>query len=1102
MLRSDFNSDKNFNQLMQQIIVGILNAEYSHEQIRELIRKANGSLVKGEPIDLRTMQIRNNDKSYSLNDYLSAIQKLPQGKLLLAAMKSWGEDNKVQLPDEVVSLIQSVIVKEGKKEVNEDEDFIIIEEKRHISAEEDVYADRNAYLDEDNNDLYELLQKELGPEQVIGDSKSAYAWKFKSGQDNLDNKDVINLFFLGTSTPPLFGIHNVDVAETGHIICQLALQKAKKGEPTLLVKGIATANMGGDFPLSALKNPNIQGVSNSNFESVQKTLTTVKGTGAEKRVSMAMEQYFIPNLFKMITEKPLQHRQELMINLAGHSRGGITTFIAADCINQFIEQMINGKEGVDYDVKTLSQMCGLSQSEIRTAIQNIKDNQQKIKMKLCALDPVEGARSMADWSSPFSGNTPKIKVPIAGLTNQITCSYESMPERLSEACVFFASDERRSGFRPTIPSFSDKTKVVFKRAHGKHGGMTGNFGNDGNAGQFKYKTFGTNKKLQQAMIGIFDETLLAMNEFLSTNKELPCFPRNTLRRIFRQPEYANTKGLLLDVLSNHVQIELLNEKELILNIEKMMHEFPAMNFMFYEALHQDAEAAIENHKKELLSLETEWRQDTNIGTTLDRDAWHQDRKVYVRGKKVKGSVKWHEFDLEEMVPTRLPEVIYHGVRAKGMLLPLNKHNEALLASFYQFKNKIEFLANTSSLSLEEKRAILFGQDFDTFLDLLDNAAEFPENKEGILAMITELMIDLDYQYQLVEPGIAFRFQKVSDKLGLEIESLETRCADIQLESIIKYLLSGGINKLSFEETKTLINHVKELHDRVQYREKVDLSRGRISFDKYDDIALGFSSEQFLIYQRFLAILEDRLELKAELDQYIDGIEAYIESKQTVTGQDTREIEELLGRLKEVREKLNTFSNNMEDDAHAQRTLRTHMQSSLRDYKEKKGFQGYVAKYVKQAPGSVLCIQAVEESILNRKALQEMKREENLHQREILQQDLDTYMETVKQYIESFKWGKPEGSAGELLLALQALKEKSSRKQPSEVAEKMKRVVENYINDNAHKLTPVNRGYLVSYATSYDSCAAKILQAKEELQKKRLEIVKAKLMSPEQSKHKM
>lgn len=1063
MLGVSTSSNPEFVEALTDVILSTLKGKKLNNQIAQEIENAGRLLEKGAIVDLSSFTVNYNGQNYSLGEILVLIQKQEENstsqELISNALETWKNQNLILMP-----LLP-------QRDSLDDFDETVLDTEKDTSLQD---TSSKEYIKRDNRHLYTVLSQEF-KSQAIGNEKSTYAWKFKSGQNNLNKANEINLFFLGTSTPPLFGIHDKDVCETGHVICQAALQKAQQGAPTLLVKGIATVDMDPSFPLDALNDTSIRGVfvDDSLKQYVRKQTTTVVGTGAETRLDVAMNQYFIPNLFKMLNERSLDNRDELIINIAGHSRGGITSFIAADCINEFIEVIANGKEGVDYSIADLAKNLEMDEEEVRRAVEDIKANQAKLKIKVCALDPVEGARSMEGLNVPFMGsNSPRINVPIKGLKKAVSCSYESMPERVTDAFVFLANDERRSGFRPTIPTFSGNTRVMYKREHGKHGGLTGNLGNDSGNGQFNYETFKDNPELQDAMLGIFDETLSTINEFFAKDNGLPPFPRNTIRRIFRQGEYSNTKALLLEALKNDgVVIGNHSEDELIEAIESRMLSNPTLNIVFYEMLKKDAQKALENQKKGLLSLEKEWRRDSNISALLDRDPWESERRVYIRGQKIRGTIKWHEFNLTELAPKGLPDSIYYGANQDGMPFPFNKENEALLVEFNRLKSKINFLANNRS-GLSKEDIIRSLQEDIANLKLMvnekANKMEQPLPHEFLMQvtqMCAELFIDLDHRHHLLSSDeVMTLFEGIMEKNLLEY--VPEYCILMQYSYIHAYIGKNDLTTLSPEEIEALAMHVEMLKERMMHYPQV---------------------EQFRNAHIYLDELIKRLELRAELDQYIELIGDYISSKSTMTGQDTIEIKALVEKLEELRLNINQ---------RVASESRAEMEVLLKDYKEKKGFQnisGQLRGYlVGSLPGSVVCINDIEKKIDEKKVTKAIR---DIHHHpefaRLVESDLDNYIKVIEDYRKSKKLSENDTT---LLEQLKALKEQIGTIPISEIDEEMQMLTKKYIQDNPHAESRTTLGSWMG-VRSATTCAGMLNVAFEGCLAERQKLVKQQLSQP-------
>ncbi|MBI2790847.1 MAG: hypothetical protein HYX61_02715 [Gammaproteobacteria bacterium] len=1000
MLQGTSHSIQSFEERWENLINALETGALNNSEITNLILKVDELAAENQG---KIEKLVNSERVQILLKYAK------QSELLKNAVSKWFKiATDVAIP-----------------ELTDEDDFVIVPtgEKEYIRA--------------DNQTIKTILQHEFD-QQAVGDAKATYAWKYKSGQDKIasgqDDANQMNIFFLGTSTPPLFGKHNIDICETGHIISQASLQKGLKSEPSLLVKGIATIDMQPDFPLNALDNPNIQGVSSGGWvETFRKTKTTVKGAGVEHRLELTMDDYFVPNLLKMVLNRPLESRGEITINLAGHSRGGITTFVMADCANQFIQTLANGQEGKDYNLDDLAQSTHMEKEDIRTAITNIKGNTDKIKIKICALDPVEGARSMSGWD-PLGAYIPDISVEVKGITKPIKCSYVEMPPSVKEATVFFAADERRSGFRPTIPVFSAQTQVNFIRVPGKHGTLTGNYGNDGNMGQFQYSASKDDQEFQDALLGIFDETLLAINKKLNNINELPPFPLNTFRRIIRQPEYENTKNLLLQSLlfkDGSLEFGKLKEDDLISMMYKSMVENSQDNIIFYDCLSRDAQAALENHKEKLRLLEKDWRHDTNVGERVDRDAWQEDRTVYIRGKKVFGVVSWHESKLEQLAPIYLPNTMYYGQSEPCVIREFkNKFDDDMVIRFYQLKNKIDSVAHTPNLLKEDAKRAIFDDEFIEFAKMLPQVT----NQNLLKNMVAELMIDLDYKYHLVDSHDFANKLKLANSKN-QFDEFPKFCLKVQSDALQKYLQKNGFLSLSLDETLKLSEHVNEL-------------------------ALRAPSEN-------LDLLSEQLQLKAELDQYIKELEAYMELKPTITGQQTDKVKNLKDDLLAIRLGLREKS---------PVEVRDSMHNTLDNYVSEKKFQGYISAWIKPAPGSVVCIHTVTHEIHTAKVRQEMKRLHALNQTEWVKEDLQKYIHELDLYIQSYKWRSPDARTVKLLEDLRALDSHFDSNSIEKTEREMNALVNGYIEDKE----------LTVYKTKSTS-VQKLIEIKEQISKSRHEM---------------
>lgn len=1011
-------------------IIRALRNDADQAVIKTLLRNADGHLAQEQPLSLE--EVANELKL----DYQATIHllqnKRPESDIVLATIADWVQAKKLVAPGMAIRL---------EEEPLSSDEFLEVPLKKE-------------YLQKDNETILHLLEKEFTGQDLTKPKTNydlhalrgrtdnvTYAWKYATGQEVLrqhgDDNNHLNLFFLGTSTPPLFGIHNIDVCETGHIISQASLQSGLKREPTLLVKGIGTIDMQPDFPMRAMQDHNIQGVSTGGFvELIRKTKTTVKGVGAENRLQLAMDDYFVPNVLQMIANQPLTSRGELIVNIAGHSRGGITSFIMADCAAQFIQTLAEGVEGVDYHIEALAMSTKMGVGAIRRAIADIKANANKIHIHVCALDPVEGARSMTNWD-PLGGYVPKFNVPVQGLSAPIECSYVAMPPAVTQAKIFFAADERRSGFRPTIPSFSDTAKIELVRIPGKHGSLTGNFGNDAGNGQFAYPSLEQNPPFQDALIGIFDQTLLEMNKLLHSEQALPPFPLNTFRRILRQPEYQGTLNLLRQgvqkIFAQEINDETLTEDEWMDCMFKMMASYPQHNLVIYDALARDARAALEKHKLQLLTLQKEWRHDTNMSAMLDRDPWQNDRTIYIRGKKLHGDIMWHEHSLESLAPTLLPDELYYGSTSQAVPYTFGKNEtDTLAVQFYQFKNKIASLAQTYQLTNEQAKHHIFDTTFVTFATAVDHALQDAQNQEFVMNVLRELIIDLDFKYHLVSAN-EFVAQLARFCQNPLMSAMPLECARIQMYALETFGATKGMHYLSAEEINKLMMQIDYFASRL------------MNANIHSEDFLEFEQSERLNYIERLLEWKEKCRVMSELDKYIIGIEVYMENKPKITGQTVDVSQALCQELINLRTKLNTFSS--QDARHELEELLDH-------YYGTKQHQGNFRFWRNQEPGSILALKKVKEQIDNNAIYQEVARIANTEMDRVIKQDLDKFIRELDGYLGSFRvyhLRGPDLSTQTLRDKLNDIRVKLAENTAEESAFQMKQLIQEYIEDRPAKL---------------------------------------------------
>jgi hypothetical protein len=472
----------------------------------------------------------------------------------------------------------------------------------------------------------------------------------------------------------------------------------------------------------------------------------------------------------------------------------------------------------------------------------------------------------------------------------------------------------------------------------------------------------------------------------------------------RQPEYVNTKNLLLQSLlfkDGSLEIDKLKEDELISMMYKDMAENSKDNIVFYDCLSRDAQAALENHKEKLRLLEKDWRHDTNVGERFDRDAWQEDRTVYIRGKKVFGVVSWHEAKLEQLAPVYLPNTMYYGQSEPCVIREFkNKFDDDMVIRFYQLKNKIDTIAHTPNLLNEEAKRAIFDSEFNEFAKMLPQVT----NHNLLKNMVAELMIDLDYKYHLVDSHDFAHQLNLADSQN-RFEEFPEFCHKVQSDALQTYLQKNGFLSLSLEETIKLSEHV-------------------------NDLMLREASEN-------LVLLSDQLQVKAELDQYIKALEAYIESKQTMTGQQTDAVRSLKDTLLAVR---------LDLDKRSPSEVRETMKAALDSYVSEKKFQGYISSWVKPAPGSVQCIHAVEHEIHTAKVRQELKRLHSLNQTEWVKGDLQKYIHELDLYIQSYKWRSPDARTVKLLDDLRALESQFVSNSIEKTERQMNALIDDYIQD--------------------------------------------------------
>lgn len=423
---------------------------------------------------------------------------------------------------------------------------------------------KNQTNGQDVKKLEKLLSKNLISFASRFDKKDEdiYGWEFTQGNANIEGGKAtqINIAFLGTGSMPYFN-ENKLVSGSGDSMCQIALQKALYDtSPSAIIKGIGTTKLDdGQYPLNTL--------SESNPEYAGKIQDVLLGSGLRKRLQIAMEEYLLPTLIKMILSYDLSEEgyKTIDLNVQGHSRGGITGFYFINCVNQLIERIKQGESHFDLDA--LAAVCKVQKEALSHALSLIQKEKIQLKIHSLSFDPVEGQCREAEVNEWFSNDT-TMDVPVIGVQKPLSPNCSTLPAIVERAQFHFAKSERRWAFRATLPTPAQNTQVDYRIQPGTHSTMVGNLGNANGHGQDAYKSIREIPFVKEAALASIDKVKLEAIEFLFKDK-LPPFERHIFRKIFT----GN--------LDNNALVYPETRKFLVQHIEKRLSE--DMNFQNYAA---------------------------------------------------------------------------------------------------------------------------------------------------------------------------------------------------------------------------------------------------------------------------------------------------------------------------------------------------------------------------------------------------------------------------------------------------------------------------------------------------------------------------------------
>lgn len=497
------------------------------------------------PRDLEDLEqllraIPENEKDEDFQNFLYYKLDKPLLELLQTAQKV-----------EIIQLLQQYLpqaISPHSNSANNEEDM-----------QEWAYIDTNQIAKKIRQEQSNLLHGKIFPLEILPHKETegtTNGWVIKNENSE---KDEINIFFMGTAGAPLFGGHT-DIYEGGDVLCNLAMQKAlEENKQVMLIRGVGTAKMSPNQPLEYLENPfskaedSLEMVSDL---SIKKGKTeggaagNILGSGLEKRISVAMEKYYIPQLIEMIQAN--QH--EIKVNITGHSRGAITTFAMADCIDKWTHSLteLNDEAIQALGSQINQQNDQMEVEQIVLALKKLKEGKININMRLVAYDPVEGRTGLGNIkTSKLAANwTADFDLPIYG--QNIKFSYSKMPKSVKDLKVILAHAEYREAFQPTIPTLDENTNTEFSVVIGGHGTMKGNLSDHSNTGQDSYPIAKEQKFIREAGRASID--LGRVDVIPSLFQQYPPFLSVTLFNIFSANDaqgYIRTKNRLIKTIPDY-----------------------------------------------------------------------------------------------------------------------------------------------------------------------------------------------------------------------------------------------------------------------------------------------------------------------------------------------------------------------------------------------------------------------------------------------------------------------------------------------------------------------------------------------------------------------
>ena len=398
-----------------------------------------------------------------------------------------------------------------------------------------------------------IVTKNDEAEIIDFDKNEVVAWEFKTdavnSKVNPNTNNEINIFFHGTGTIPLFLVEHTFTHEGGNPLAHFAYEKAELGLPSLLVKGVGSVKTDEFAPVRFILDQTAPVEGGSAAE-------IAMGVGIHGRIQLAMEEFYIPKVIELIEASISNNKTEpypLNVNISGHSRGAITTFAMADCVDKWMKFVRDSSpnEFEQMKVAIFKKYPHLG-DKIDLALLYIKQNKVKLNTKIMALDPVEGAMAIGDTQLP--NVQPKISVKLFDVGEPLNCQYSEMPDSVTEMNIRLAQDERRESFQPTIPSARPNTQLNIQVGVGTHSTYSGNTGNSDGAGQYRRFTDHFKYEAVNACIDLFE---LDMAQKMSQGP-LPPIRFSILERVYENKSpYERTRKAIGDYINKLSRAELL-----------------------------------------------------------------------------------------------------------------------------------------------------------------------------------------------------------------------------------------------------------------------------------------------------------------------------------------------------------------------------------------------------------------------------------------------------------------------------------------------------------------------------------------------------------------